>query len=157
MAAFEELHIRFQNELFRLADNKLGDAKSELLTGYRWSRNKSDGLDYSSKLSPQLALGCISPREIFEKVKAYEANIKKNQSTWWLVFELVWRDYFTFKSMRLGTAIFKTKGYKDKNISWENDPSKFEKWCSGCMGIPFVDSHMRQLNKTGYHEQPGAG
>ena len=38
--------------------------KSELLTGYRWSRNRSDGLDYSSKLSPYLALGCISPREI---------------------------------------------------------------------------------------------
>lgn len=26
--------------------------KLELLTGYRWNRNKSDGLDYSSKLSP---------------------------------------------------------------------------------------------------------
>jgi deoxyribodipyrimidine photo-lyase len=65
--------------------------KSELLTGYRWSRNRSDGLDYSSKFSPYLALGCISPREIYKKVKAYEKDIKKNQSTWWLIFELVWR------------------------------------------------------------------
>lgn len=73
--------------------------KSELLTGYRWSRNKSDGLDYSSKLSPYLALGCISAREIYEKVIAYESKVKKNQSTWWLVFELVWRDYFTFKGI----------------------------------------------------------
>lgn len=129
--------------------------KSELLTGYRWSRNKSDGLEYSSKLSPYLALGCISAREIYEKVKQYEAKIKKNQSTWWLVFELVWRDYFTFKGMRFGTAIFKTKGYKNKDVVWENDPLKFEKWCLGYTGIPFVDAHMRQLNETGYMSNRG--
>lgn len=96
--------------------------KSELLTGYRWSRNRSDGLDYSSKLSPYLALGCISPREIYEKVKAYESKVKKNQSTWWLIFELVWRDYFTFKGMRLGNLIFKTTGFKNKDRGWENNP-----------------------------------
>ncbi|MHA4896289.1 DASH family cryptochrome [Pedobacter sp. PWIIR3] len=129
--------------------------KSELLTGYRWSRNKSDGLDYSSKFSPYLALGCISAREIYETVVDYESKVKKNQSTWWLVFELVWRDYFTFKGMRLGTSIFKTKGYKNKQITWENDPLKFEKWCSGCTGIPFIDAHMRQLNQTGYMSNRG--
>lgn len=129
--------------------------KSELLTGYRWSRNKSDGLDYSSKFSPYLALGCISAREIYSKVKDYEAKIKKNQSTWWLVFELVWRDYFTFKGMRFGNAIFKTKGYKNKDIEWENDPLKFEKWCKGITGIPFIDAHMRHLNQTGYMSNRG--
>ncbi|MBE9597774.1 DASH family cryptochrome [Pedobacter sp. MC2016-24] len=129
--------------------------KSELLTGYRWSRNKSDGLDYSSKFSPYLALGCISAREIYKTVKEYESKIKKNQSTWWLVFELVWRDYFTFKGMRFRNSIFKTKGYKNKQIAWENDPLKFEKWCSGCTGIPFIDAHMRQLNQTGYMSNRG--
>jgi deoxyribodipyrimidine photo-lyase len=129
--------------------------KSELLTGYRWSRNKSDGLDYSSKFSPYLALGCISAREIYEKVKVYEAKVKKNQSTWWLVFELVWRDYFTFKGMRFGNSIFQTKGYKNKEIEWENDHAKFEKWCQGTTGIPFVDAHMRQLNQTGYMSNRG--
>jgi len=129
--------------------------KSELLTGYRWRRNKSDGLDYSSKFSPYLALGCISAREIYEKVKAYEAKVKKNQSTWWLVFELVWRDYFTFKGMRFGNSIFQTKGYKNKEIGWENDPAKFKKWYQGKTGIPFVDAHMRQLNQTGYMSNRG--
>lgn len=129
--------------------------KSELLTGYRWSRNKSDGLDYSSKFSPYLALGCISPRTIFEVVKEYEEKIKKNQSTWWLVFELVWRDYFTFKAMRFGDDIFKTKGYKNKEIDFENDTKKFKKWCDGETGIPFVDAHMRQLNQTGYMSNRG--
>ena len=129
--------------------------KSELLTGYRWSRNRSEGLDYSSKLSPYLALGSISPRIIFEVVKEYEQLIKKNQSTWWLIFELVWRDYFTFKGMRFGDQIFKTTGYKNKDIAFENDPDKFKKWCAGTTGIPFIDAHMRQLNQTGYMSNRG--
>lgn len=129
--------------------------ESKLLTGYRWSRNKSDGLDYSSKFSPYLALGCISARMIYEKVKAYEEHVKKNQSTWWLIFELVWRDYFTFKAMRFGSSVFKTKGYKNKEMEWENDPLKFEKWCQGKTGIPFVDAHMRQLNETGFMSNRG--
>ncbi|GAA4199921.1 DASH family cryptochrome [Pedobacter jeongneungensis] len=129
--------------------------KSEELTRYRWSRNQSDGMDYSSKFSPYLALGCISAREIYEKVQLYEKEIKKNQSTWWLIFELVWRDYFTFKSMRFGEAIFKSKGYKNKNYQWENDPGKFKKWCEGKTGIPFIDAHMRQLNQTGYMSNRG--
>lgn len=129
--------------------------KSELLTGYRWSRNRSDGMDYSSKFSPYLAVGCISAREIYEKVKAYEEDVKKNQSTWWLIFELVWRDYFTFKGMRFGDSIFKTVGYKNKDIEWENDPEKFARWCSGTTGIPFIDAHMRQLNQTGFMSNRG--
>lgn len=129
--------------------------KSQLLTGYRWTRNRSEGLDYSSKFSPYLALGCISPREIFAVVKEYEKLITKNQSTWWLIFELVWRDYFTFKGMKFGDEIFKTKGYKNKDVDFENDPEKFERWCTGTTGIPFVDAHMRQLNETGYMSNRG--
>ncbi|RAJ31032.1 DASH family cryptochrome [Pedobacter cryoconitis] len=129
--------------------------KSELLTGYRWSRNKSDGLDYSSKFSPYLALGCISPRQIYSRVKEYEEKVRKNQSTWWLIFELVWRDYFTFKGMRIGTSIFSTQGFKNKKLVWENDPEKFERWCHGNTGIPFIDAHMLQLNQTGYMSNRG--
>lgn len=129
--------------------------KSEKLTTYRWSRNQSKGLDYSSKFSPYLALGCISPRTIHQKVKAYEEEIKKNQSTWWIVFELVWRDYFTFKAMRLGNRIFASKGFKNKAIQWENDTKLFERWTKGETGIPFIDAHMRQLNQTGYMSNRG--
>lgn len=129
--------------------------ETELLTGYRWSRNKSLGMDYSSKLSPFLALGCISPRIIYETVKDYERKIKKNQSTWWIIFELVWRDYFTFKGMRFGQNIFFTGGIKNKDIELENDKAKFQRWQEGKTGIPFIDAHMRQLNTTGYMSNRG--
>ena len=129
--------------------------ETELLTGYRWSRNKSLGMDYSSKFSPYLALGSLSARTIYQKVKLYEQLVKKNQSTWWLIFELVWRDYFTFKGMRMGTAIFKTAGFRNKTIDFENNTDLFKRWCDGQTGLPFVDAHMRQLNKTGYMSNRG--
>ncbi len=129
--------------------------ESEYLTGYRWSRNGSLGMDYSSKFSPFLALGCISARTVYEAVQEYEKTIKKNQSTWWIVFELVWRDYFTFKGMKMGNSIFYSKGFKNKSIDFENDPEKFKKWQEGKTGIPFIDAHMRQLNKTGYMSNRG--
>ncbi|WP_010231593.1 DASH family cryptochrome [Gillisia marina] len=129
--------------------------ETELLTGYRWTRNRSLGIDYSSKFSPYLALGCISPREIYRTVKHYEKVVKKNQSTWWIVFELVWRDYFTFKGMKFGSNIFRTEGFKNRNIKFKNNRNHFEKWCRGLTGIPFIDAHMRQLNETGYMSNRG--
>lgn len=128
---------------------------TELVTGYRWTRNRSLGMDYSSKLSPYLALGCISPREIYKVVKEYELTIKKNQSTWWIIFELVWRDYFTFKGMKFGNQIFKTEGFKNKNKEFNTNEEYFKRWCDGQTGIPFIDAHMRQLNETGYMSNRG--
>ena len=129
--------------------------ESELLTSYKWTRNRSLGMDYSSKLSPYLAVGAISPRTIYFKVKEYETTIKKNISTWWLVFEIVWRDFFTFKGMRMGSAIFKTEGYKNKDPKFENNLADYKRWCTGTTGIPFIDAHMRQLNATGYMSNRG--
>lgn len=129
--------------------------KTETLTSYRWTRNRSLGLDYSSKFSPYLALGCISARTIYYRVKDYEKLVKKNQSTWWIIFELVWRDYFTFKHMRFGNQIFQTEGFKNKKIEFENDQAKFERCMNGMTGIPFVDAHMRQLNNTGFMSNRG--
>ncbi|MGC1471038.1 MAG: DASH family cryptochrome, partial [Psychroserpens sp.] len=129
--------------------------ETQQLTSYRWTRNRSLGMDYSSKFSPYLALGCISPRLIYQKVKHYEEVIKKNQSTWWIVFELVWRDFFTFKGMNVGNRMFFTEGFKGKNREWENDPENFKRWCDGKTGLPFIDAHLRQLNKTGFMSNRG--
>ena len=128
---------------------------TEQLTSYRWTRNRSLGMAYSSKFSPYLAVGSLSPRTIYETVHAYEKEVKKNASTWWMIFELVWRDYFTFKMMRLGTSIFSTFGYRTKKMNFENNMSLFERWCQGQTGVPFVDAHMRQLNTTGFMSNRG--
>jgi len=129
--------------------------KTEQLTAYRWTRNRSLGMDYSSKFSPWMALGSLSPRKIYWQIKDYESRIKKNASTWWLVFELVWRDYFKFLAMRFGNLIFSEGGYRQRKVEWKTDKKLFDRWCQGQTGIPFVDAHMRELNQTGFMSNRG--
>ena len=40
----------------------------------------------------------------------------KNQSTYWMIFELIWRDFFKFISLKYGNRIFKIGGILEKNI-----------------------------------------
>ena len=54
------------------------------------------GGDYSTKFSPWMALGCLSPRKIYHELKAYETSRVANKSTYWVVFEMIWRDFFRF-------------------------------------------------------------
>ena len=58
------------------------------------------GKDYSSKFSAWLANGSLSPRMIYHEIKKYESEIVKNQSTYWMIFELIWRDFFNYISLK---------------------------------------------------------
>ena len=64
------------------------------LSYYKKTRNGLIGKNYSSKLSAWLANGSISPRTIYHEVKRYEQEVLKNDATYWLIFELLWRVFF---------------------------------------------------------------
>lgn len=76
------------------------------LKEYFETRNGMIGAEYSSKFSPWLAHGCISPRAIYHECQRYERERVKNKSTYWLVFELIWRDFMKFWCLKHGTAVF---------------------------------------------------
>lgn len=128
---------------------------SQLLTSYRWTRNRSLGADYSSKFSPYMALGCLSPRKIYWEVKRYEREIKKNISTWWLIFEVVWRDFFKYTALRFGDKMFAKGGIRDRETEWAYNKDLFDRWRFGKTGIPFIDAHIRELNQTGFMSNRG--
>jgi deoxyribodipyrimidine photo-lyase len=129
--------------------------EKDLLKVYKETRNELIGMDYSSKFSPWLALGCISPRSIVEEITRYEKERKKNESTYWLIFELIWRDYFRFIAKKHGDKIFNIQGIKNQEDSWSRDRSQFEAWAEGMTGVPFVDANMRELNATGFMSNRG--
>ena len=54
--------------------------------------------------------------EIYWETKEYEAQVQKNQSTYWLIFELIWRDYFKYIALKHGDKIFHLDGILQKNI-----------------------------------------
>lgn len=130
--------------------------ESDRLSTYKETRDGLLGANYSTKLSAWLSLGCLSPRKVYEEVKRYEAERTANDSTYWLIFELLWRDYFHFIMLRWGTRLFKPSGLRlDKNKRWKHDKGLFRAWQNGQTGIPFIDANMRELNATGYMSNRG--
>lgn len=129
--------------------------KSDQLASYKETRNGLLGADYSSKFSPWLANGTISPRKIYHEIKNYEEQRTKNNSTYWLIFELIWRDYFRFSAWRFGDRVFKAGGIQEKQRSWSTDRTVFQKWAQAETGIPFIDANMRELNSTGFMSNRG--
>ncbi len=128
---------------------------TQSLSRYKETRNGLIGADYSSKLSPWLANGSISARAIYHEVEQYEAEIGANDSTYWLKFELLWREYFKFVAMKHGRRIFSPGGIQGKKVVWKDDPQLFRQWACGSTGDRFVDANMRELLYTGFMSNRG--
>ncbi len=129
--------------------------EKDLLKSYKTTRNELIGADYSTKLSPWLSLGCISPRVIYSEVKRYETERVKNDSTYWLMFELLWRDYFRFAAKKYGNKIFNLNGIRKPKKILNKDKDAFEKWKIGKTGVPFIDANMQELLLTGFMSNRG--
>ncbi|MGL6041495.1 MAG: FAD-binding domain-containing protein, partial [Deefgea sp.] len=113
------------------------------------TRNGLIGTDYSTKFSPWLATGAISARQIDCAVKAHEAAVGANESTYWIGFELLWRDYFRFLHLRYGRQLYRAKGLNPA-ATISHNAGNFSLWCQGQTGQPFIDAGMRELAATGY-------
>lgn len=129
--------------------------QTDLLQNYKYTRNQLIGPEYSSKLSAFLALGNISPVSILNQIRKYERERKKNISTYWLYFELLWREFFKLVSLKYGASIFRKEGILKKEIEYQNDKTNFQKWIKGETGNDFVDANMIELRETGYISNRG--
>ncbi|QGN06108.1 DASH family cryptochrome [Halorhabdus sp. CBA1104] len=125
--------------------------ESDSLREYKQTRNGLVGRDYSSKFSAWLNVGCLSPRNVYQTVQAYERERVANDSTYWLRFELRWRDFFQFQFAKYGGQFFRPGGIRERtDIHWRRDEAAFQRWQEGRTGVPFVDAAMRELAATGY-------
>jgi deoxyribodipyrimidine photo-lyase len=122
---------------------------------YKKTRNGLLGVDYSSKLSAWLANGSLSPRTLYFELVKYEQEIEKNESTYWLVFELIWRDFFKYVSMKHGNDLFKIGGILQKDYDWSTDKKMIDQWVAGESKEPFVNANMLEILNTGWMSNRG--
>ncbi len=140
--ALKRLHYYFQ--------------ETKLVLNYKNTRNELIGGDYSSKFSPYLAFGCISPRKIYHELKIFEGNNVANESTYWLIFELLWRDYFRFLMKKHQNKFFLSNGLKTGHTTNAKiDHKKIQQWINGETGIDFIDANMLELKLTGFMSNRG--
>lgn len=129
--------------------------ETKKLAYYKKTRNGLIGKDYSSKLSAWLANGSVSPRTVYWEVKRFEKEVKKNQDTYWLIFELIWRDYFKYVSLKHGDKIFLQGGILNKNYDWKTSEEAKKKWVEGNTKEPFVNANMKEIALTGWMSNRG--
>ena len=125
------------------------------LAVYKKTRNGLTGKNYSSKLSAWLANGGISARTIYWKIKAFEQEETKNESTYWLFFELMWRDFFKYISLKYGDQIFKIGGILEKDYDWKTNKAAKKEWINGQTKYDFVNANMKEIAATGWMSNRG--
>jgi deoxyribodipyrimidine photo-lyase len=130
--------------------------QTQRLSVYKETRNEMVGPDYSSKFSAWLAHGCISARFIFEEIKKYEDKFGENDSTYWLVFELLWRDFFHFMFQKHQSKFFLYEGIKTDKVNAKSlNEKRLSCWINGATDADFINANMIELQKTGFMSNRG--
>jgi deoxyribodipyrimidine photolyase len=92
--------------------------------------------DRTSRLSPYLKFGCVSPRELAGS--APDAFRR----------QLAWRDFH--HQVAAAFTDLPRRDYRPRDRNWKDDEDAFAAWRDGATGIPIVDAGMRQLRREGF-------
>ncbi|QOL25609.1 DASH family cryptochrome [Thalassotalea sp. LPB0316] len=128
---------------------------SQAPLSYKQTRNALDEWSSSTKLSPYLSQGNLSARQVWQQKQRYEAQFGANESTYWIGFELLWREYFQWLALRQGSKLFTFKGNAKKAPLTTFSPERFIKWQQGTTPCALVNACMNQLRETGYMSNRG--
>ena len=115
---------------------------------YKQTRNQLTGHDYSTKFSPWLASGALSARQIYTALKQFEADYGANDSSYWIWFELLWRDFFRLLHLKYGGKLYTAHGLSELPVPSHNQEN-FHRWCQARTGESLVDAGMAELSATG--------
>jgi deoxyribodipyrimidine photo-lyase len=95
--------------------------------------------DRTSRLSPYLHFGCVSPLELVTSAGRSEAFVR----------QVCWRDFYT--QVLYAFPDLTTRAYRP-NVAekWNTDPDALDAWKAGETGVAIVDAGMRQLLAEGW-------
>ncbi|MBB3330179.1 deoxyribodipyrimidine photo-lyase [Halomonas campaniensis] len=110
---------------------------------YKETRNGLRGADFSTRLSPWLAQGCLSARQVHDAVRAWQAEHGAGESSDWVIFELLWRDFFHWAARQEGRGLFGARSLPAPGTA-------FRAWAAARTGVPFIDAAMHELSATGW-------
>lgn len=130
-------------------------SETKNISRYKETRNGLAGTEYSSKFSAWLADGSLSAVTIYHETKKYENEFGSNDSTYWLIFELLWRDFFRYISLQHKDLIFRKSGIKRHSYFAENNAALIQKWKEGKTDSEFINANMLELKNTGWMSNRG--
>lgn len=102
------------------------------------------GRDNTSRLSPYLRFGCVSPREL-------ERLLPRGQGPDAFRRQLCWRDFYAQLLLHHPDNAHEEHRERYRGaIEWNDSAEDFDAWCEGRTGFPLVDAGMRQLRREGW-------
>ncbi|MDQ6811994.1 MAG: DNA photolyase family protein, partial [Actinomycetota bacterium] len=103
----------------------------------------------TSSLSPYLHFGCLSPRELEERLPGGSGAAEFHR-------QLCWRDFYAqvLRSFPENAHSEHQARYR-KRLRWSHARRRFDAWCEGRTGYPVVDAAMRQLQREGFIHNRG--
>jgi len=119
---------------------------------YTEQRNRPD-LIGTSRLSPHLHFGEVSPRQIWHATRrrAEAAGIpEKTWRTWQFLAEIGWREFAHHLLFHFPQTPGEPLRQDFKQFPWREDPAMLRAWHKGRTGYPIVDAGMRELWATGW-------
>lgn len=120
--------------------------------GYSDSRNRPD-LTGTSRLSPHLHFGEISPRQVWHAVEAFAASRPPLKQQWrksQFLTELGWRDFAHHLLYHFPRTPGEPLRRDFERFPWRTDKELLRSWQKGLTGYPIVDAGMRELWTTGW-------
>lgn len=136
------------------AHARLDDFLAGPLPDYPVDRDRPD-LEGTSRLSPHLAWGEISPRTIWHRARDHADRGGAYQPTEKFLSEVGWRDFAIYLAKHFGDFRNENFNRQFDHFPWRDNPAGLESWKRGQTGVPIVDAAMRQLWATGWmHNRP---
>ena len=117
----------------------------EGLSHYKEGRN-FPAKPYTSRLSPHLHFGEVSPNQLWYSVR----QVADNKEVDHFCSELAWREFSYSQLYHNPDLPEKNLQTKFDRFPWNNNDKALHAWQRGETGIPMVDAGMRQLWQTGY-------
>ena len=134
------------------ARKRLDYAIENVLAGYAEKRDLPAGQN-TSRLSQDLRFGLLSIREIYHRVIKSMENARTEsvrQSHLVYLKELAWREFYIQILHYCPEVLEHEFNPEYRQLIWDHDNAKLERWKSGVTGFPLVDAGMRELLATGF-------
>ena len=122
---------------------------------YQDTRNGLLQVNQATRLSPWLAWGCLSARQVHRALVEHEERFGATQQTYWIRVELWWRDYFHHRLLIQPKTYFKHMHVSEMPFRNALQEKRFRGWCMGTEGHDFCRAHQKELLHTGYQTNRG--
>lgn len=131
------------------AGDRLQTFLAEALDRYREGRDYP-GITLTSRLSPHLHFGEISPRQVWHAALHARKGDLGDDNLDGFLSELGWREFSYYLLYHFPGLPERNYQAKFDQFPWRRDRGLLEAWQRGQTGIPIVDAGMRELWQTGF-------